>query len=82
METQSKLQKHIFNEVVLCMHYGWKQHPQYEGSGQCEVCMDDLKGKYVLETECKHCFDLECIMTTLDFNFRKCPSCNKPYKIQ
>lgn len=79
--SSQKLEKQISYEMLLCLKYGWKQHPTYKGSEQCSICLDDLQGKYVLETACNHCYDLECIMTTLtDFSFYKCPSCAKEYK--
>jgi hypothetical protein len=44
--------------------------------------MDDLFGKYVLETACGHCYDLECIMVTLiDYRYTKCPSCSKVFTL-
>lgn len=83
MSTTTKLEKKIEYEMKLCLSYGWRQHPVYNEHQQCDICMDDLYGKYVLETACHHRYDLDCIMVTLtDFGYRKCPTCLKEYRKQ
>jgi hypothetical protein len=67
-------------EMILCVEYGWKQHPKFAGNIECKICLDTLKNKYVLETDCKHFFDHACIMETLiNHSMFKCPICSKKY---
>lgn len=81
MENQKKFIKEIEIELLLLMKYGWKQHPNYNYEKICDICMEDMKDKYVLETECHHSYHRECIMITFtDYGFLKCPSCSKFYK--
>lgn len=81
MNESESLEKKIVLEATLCLNYGWKQHPKYQYNTQCEICMDSMKGKYVLETKCGHCFDYDCMMFTLvDYKTYKCPLCNTSYK--
>jgi hypothetical protein len=75
------LQREVLLEMVLCYNYGWKQHPEYKYSGTCDICLDNIKGTYVLETPCHHYFDLNCILFSFaDFKYLRCPSCSIPYK--
>ncbi len=73
--------KEILIEVTMCNNYGWKQHPCYQNSGQCDICFDDsMVGKYVLETACGHAYHRNCIIMTLkNYKFMVCPTCSKPY---
>lgn len=78
---EQDLGKKILIESILCLNYGWKQHPKCTLDKQCNICLDSIKDKYVLETNCGHHFDYDCIMFSLtDFKFYKCPDCQKPYK--
>lgn len=78
---EQDLSKKILIETILCLNYGWKQHPKCAFDKQCEICLESMKDKYVLETNCGHFFDYECIMFSMtDFKFYKCPSCQKAYK--
>ena len=46
----------------------------------CRICLDEMNGKCVLQTNCGHKYCYECILTTIKFKRFKCPSCNKEYK--
>ena len=74
------MEKEILTEILLCAHYGWKQHPKFKFLDNCPICLDSIYGKYVLETSCGHCFDYACIMTTLiDYSIDNCPTCSEYY---
>ena len=80
-KVEQDLQKEILLETVLCLNYGWKQHTNYSYANTCTICLENMKGKYVLETNCNHCYCVECIMFSLtDFKWLKCPSCSVVYK--
>jgi len=80
MTDEQTLEKEILTEIILCTQYGWKQHPEFKFVDSCAICLDELHGKYVLETLCGHCFDYNCIMTTLiDYFIYDCPTCSKYY---
>ena len=79
-KTIEDLKQEILVELLLCLNYGWKQHTMGT-KGTCEVCLDDLSNKYVLETPCGHFFDLDCIVATIaTYSYYKCPKCSNPYK--
>lgn len=81
MDEKKDIQKEVLLETVLCSSYGWKQHPNYQKDGKCEICLDDsMIGSYVLETRCGHAFHQSCILLTLISKFTKCPSCMKSYE--
>ena len=78
---EQDLTKKILIESILCLNYGWKQHPKCTMDKQCVICLDNVKDKYALETNCGHYFDYDCIMFSMhDFKFYKCPDCQTPYK--
>lgn len=78
---EQNIEKKILTEAILCLNYGWKQHPNYEMDRKCCICTDSMKNKYVLETNCGHYYDHDCIMfSVVDFKSNKCPECQKPYK--
>lgn len=84
IETDDVLKKEILIETLLCFNYGWKQHPTCKTNETCKICIDELKGKYVLETACGHYFDHACVMETITkWGYLKCPNCCKEYvKVQ
>ena len=70
----------VTTEILLCTQYGWKQHYQFREDIECKICMEDLYGKYVLETNCGHYMDLNCAFITLiDYKYTNCPYCNNKY---
>lgn len=78
--TSTNTEQEILVELLLCSQYGWKQHSQCKSYNACKICLDDLYEKYVLETQCGHCFDLPCIMETITkYGLLKCPECSKVY---
>jgi len=73
-------EKLLLIEALLCLDYGWKQHTKYNGLGDCAICFDRLKDKYVLETHCEHKYCIECILYSISiFRVFKCPTCNDFY---
>jgi len=76
----ANIEKEVLVEMLLCSQYGWKQHPQLKSYETCKICIDDLHGKYVLETACGHYFDHSCVMeTVIKYGYLKCPDCSKEY---
>lgn len=67
-------------EMILCTHYGFKQHPCYAKPGFCNICLEDIEGSYVLETSCGHVFDYYCLLYTIVYKILKCPECHTEYK--
>ena len=78
---KSDIAKNILLETVLCTNYGFKQHVNYQNSGQCDICFDEgMVGEYVLETACGHAYHVNCILVTVqNYKHLECPSCRKPY---
>lgn len=76
-----KQKKEVLAECVLCIYYGWKQHDCYTNDIQCDICCEDLYGKYVLELPCGHAYDHKCILTNIiDHKRLTCPTCHEPIK--
>ena len=77
----NNLAKEILVEVVLCLNYKWKQHPNYQKEGQCDICFEEsMVNTYVLELPCGHAYHCACIMPTVaGYNYIKCPTCAKPF---
>ena len=81
-KTLKQVQDEIFVELVLCLMHGCAQHTKYNGiQKECIICAEELKDKYVIETNCKHCFDIDCIMSAVvTHKYTSCPQCNTPFK--
>lgn len=72
----------IFIEMVLCYKYGWRQHTEFEKEATCSICLEDLKGKYILETACNHYYHRECAITVINnYKPNQCPQCYAPFTI-
>ena len=78
----NKLSKEIEIEVVMTNLYNWKQHSKFEQNKICDICMDNMKDLYVLETNCGHFYHYNCIMITFtEYQMLKCPTCFQKYKL-
>lgn len=73
-------EKEILCELLLVTKYEWKQHPKYNEEKFCDICMDEMKNEYILQTNCCHFFHRDCIMEALiRYKFLKCPKCMKSF---
>ena len=76
----STLQQDILYEMLLCTKYGCKQYPQCDEPGQCAICMDNLKNKYVIKTHCNHFFHIDCFMFSMRYKHFACIECEEPFE--
>jgi len=74
------IEQQIKTEMALCTQYGFKQHPCYDKEGKCQICLEEIKGSYVLETPCGHFFDCYCLIYTVLYKLYYCPECQMKYK--
>lgn len=70
----------LFTQAILLKNYGWKSFKcNYDGK-KCDICWNDLKDSYVLQTECDHVYHKECILKNIiEWNRQQCPTCKTPF---
>ena len=65
----------ILIETIINIYAG-KSIDKYEESGHCDICWEDLKGKYVILLNCDHGFHRNCILQNIiKYKRQNCPSC-------
>ena len=47
----------------------------------CPICLEQLKNKKCIETECEHLFHEECLTASMQIAM-KCPMCRKNFTIR
>lgn len=79
--TTDKKELEILIEMLMCMKYGWIQHPSYKITYEtCAICWNNMFRDYVLETKCGHCYHRECIIEAILHKYKACPECNTAFE--
>lgn len=64
-------------EIELCFVSKWKQIVKYDEHIICPFCIDNMYGKYIFESPCKHNICYDCAMTMYDSCKKiSCPVCS------
>lgn len=72
----------ILLSMLLCTKYGFTQHTTFDWTEDCAICLEPMQNKFVMQTPCEHYFDINCLHSTIQNKFFKCPECMMQYKQQ
>ena len=61
--------------------YDFKLNGNYEGNGDCNVCLDALQGGYIMTLHCGHRYHRDCFYEyKFKYKNKNCPDCQKEIK--
>jgi hypothetical protein len=66
----------ILIEVIMLLNKSVQSHDIFPCNYDCEICFDDIKGKYGMVLKCGHCYHRNCFLSNVvRFKRSKCSVC-------